>query len=134
MFVRLTLFIFLFTAVLASSPGLGFAQVLESPRVSSKWGHITSLETGWADDTMSVWLDVPFVNSGEVGVVPASPSGFGINPCPTTNAGYALEPKDPGVKVHEAALLGAFLAGKQVKVLVQHCSFGKPRIIAVGIQ
>lgn len=134
MFVRRTLFIFLFTAVLASSLGLGFAQGLEIPRVYSKWGHITSLETGWADDTMSVGLDAPFVNSGEWtgGTIFGGPPPF-VKPCTTTNAGYALDPRDPGVKVHEAVLLSAFLTRKKVYVIVQGCVFSKPRIIAVGI-
>ncbi len=87
----------------------------------SQVGHIISFETGWVLDTISVTLDVPTVN-------PTNPS------CQTTAAGYALDPKDPGVKVHEAAIMGAFFGGKRVFIRVDGCVFGKPRIIAVSVQ
>jgi hypothetical protein len=138
MFVRLTLFLFLFTAVLASSLSLGFAQ-----QKLSEFGHITALETGHVgatstpDDTMSVILDVPPVNSGvlqfSTSPTTGGPRSVTIVPCQITNAGYGLDPKDPGVKVHEAALLGAFFAREKVRVLVDGCIYDKPRIIAVGI-
>jgi hypothetical protein len=67
---------------------------------------------------MSVRLRVPFVN-------PAS--------CKNTTAGYTLDPKDPGVKVHEAVLLSAFIAGKKVRVLIVGCNNDRPVIISVGI-
>ena len=94
------------------------------------WGHVTALETGWSDDTMSITLDpsVPFVNSHQ-----ADASLGGAKFCSVTTAGYALDPKDPGVKAHEAVLLAAYIAGKKVRLLISACVFNKPRVIAVGI-
>ena len=94
------------------------------------WGHVTALETGWSQDTMSITLDptVPFVN----GSVPLPPNGIQI-PCSVTNAGYALDPADPGVKAHEAALLTAFAGRKRVRLLVLGCVFNKPKVIGVGL-
>lgn len=122
MFVRLTLFLCLFTAVL--TPSLSLGQVppggFEIPPNFSEFGLIISLNTGWPDDTMSIKLGgVPFVNTGEFGG------------CKVTTAGYALDPNGPDVKVHEAVLLSAFLAGKKVSVGIRGCFKGKPRIVAV---
>ena len=90
-------------AILAIAASSAFA---EPPIISrsidwstdyTEWGHVTALETGWYDDTMSITLDpsVPFVNSSRgAGRIQES--------CKATNAGYALDPKDPGVKAHEA--------------------------------
>jgi hypothetical protein len=86
----------------------------------SQVGRIRSFETGWAVDSIAVTLDVPTVN-------PTNPS------CQTTDAGYALDPNDPGVRVHEAAIMGAYFGGKRVFIRVDGCVFGKPRIIAVGV-
>jgi hypothetical protein len=138
MFVRPTLFL------LASSLSLNFAAAQVVIPADTKFGHITALKTGhiattvlifnggpvpiWfrePAETMSVSLDVPFVNSSEPGLTNI--------PCKITNAGYALDPKDPGVKVHEAVLLGAFLAGKKVRLSVEGCIYDKPRIFAVDI-
>jgi hypothetical protein len=95
------------------------------------WGHVTALETGWHDDTMSITLDpsVPFVNSSRRSPVILQELQF----CTVTTAGYALDPKDPGVKAHEAVLLAAFIAGKKVRLLINACAYNKPRVIAVGI-
>lgn len=87
----------------------------------SQWGHILWFETGWRADTMAVMLDVPTVN-------PTNPS------CGTTNAGYALDPQDPGVRVHEAAIMGAYFGGKRVRIRADGCAFNKPRVIAVAVQ
>jgi hypothetical protein len=86
-------------------------------QVVSEVGRIVQLETGWSQDTMAIFLDVPTVNPG----------------CPILDAGYALDPKDPGVRAHEAALLGAYLSGKRVYIRADGCVFGKPKVIAVGI-
>jgi hypothetical protein len=94
----------------------------------TQWGHIVRLETGWYDDTMAIVLDVPFVNS--VYTTPWEP--LGSDSCKITDS-YALDPKDPGIKVHEAALLSAFVAGKKVRLLINECVYDKPRVIAVGL-
>jgi hypothetical protein len=124
--------------ILAIAASAAFAQV---PIISNEpfgwstiytaWGHVTALETGWHDDTMSITLDpsVPFVNSIRHSLEINQPDMF----CKVTNGGYALDPKDPGVKAHEAVLLAAFIAGKKVRLLINECIFDKPRVIAVGI-
>lgn len=86
----------------------------------SQFGHVIGIETGWLDDTMAVKLDVPTVNS-------KSPV------CKIMTAGYALDPADKGVKLHQSVLLSAFLSGRKVRVLVDGCVYDKPRIIGVGI-
>jgi hypothetical protein len=94
------------------------------------WGHVTALETGPHDDTMSITLDpsVPGASSRSCPVLHQRPIF-----CKNENAGYALDPKDPGVKAHEAVLLAAYIAGKKVRLLINACVFDKPRVIAVGI-
>jgi hypothetical protein len=123
--------------ILAIAASAAFAQV--PPIISAfwwsttytAWGHVTALETGWHDDTMSITLDpsVPFVNSLRHSFEITQPDMS----CKVTNAGYALDPRDPGVKAHEAVLLAAFIAGKKVRLLINECVFDKPRVIAVGI-
>ena len=83
---------------------------------------------------MSVALDVAFKNSYEVEFIPTNGGRIAHIACSDTSQTYALDPKDPGVKVHEAALLGAFLSKKQVHVLVTGCVYNKPRVIAVGLK
>jgi hypothetical protein len=79
---------------------------------------------------MSIELDpsVPFVNSSRF-----NSDCIPYMACKNTKVGYALDPNDPGVKVHEAVLLAAFIAGKKVRLLINQCVFDKPRVIAVGI-
>jgi hypothetical protein len=98
--------------------------VAVSAQAVSDWGHILWFETGWAVDSMSVMLDVPQVD-------PTDATGA---KCPITNAGYALDPQDPGLKAHEAAIMGAYFAGKRVRIRADGCVFQKPRIIAVAVQ
>jgi hypothetical protein len=102
----------------AVAVGLWATPALAGPNYS-QFGHVIGIETGWLDDTMSVKLDVPAVNSP--------------TPCRIMTAGYALDPADKGVKVHQSVLLSAFLSGRKVRVLVDGCVYDKPRIIGVGI-
>lgn len=87
----------------------------------SEWGRILWFETGWSADTMAVMLNVETVN-------PTNPS------CNVLDAGYALDPQDPGVRVHQAAIMGAFFSGKQVRIRAEGCVYGKPKIIAVAVK
>jgi hypothetical protein len=98
--------------------GLWAAPALAAPNYS-QFGHVIGIETGWLDDTMAVKLDVPTVNSP--------------TPCRIMTAGYALDPGDKGVKLHQSVLLSAFLSGRKVRILVEGCVYDKPRIIGVGI-
>lgn len=127
------------------------------------FGHITSLQTGSlvghvagatfvpadGDDTVSVVLDAPFVNSAEargtgVPLRPPCIPGIGLKcppvppapaavPCRITNGGYALKPTDSGVKLNESVLLSAYLAGKTVSLFLDGCVFNKPRIIGIRV-
>jgi hypothetical protein len=116
-------------ATVATAAPLTSINIGDWSKEYTAWGHVVSLETGWSADTMSVEFDpsVPFVNSYRHNFAGGGDS------CGITNAGYALDPTDPGVKAHEAALLAGFVAGKHVRVLISGCVFGKPRIIAVGL-
>ena len=106
--------------LMAAVNAVGQSGIAAADQAVSQVGHVTSFETGWSQNTMSVNLDVPMVN-------PTNPS------CPTATAGYALDPNDPGVKVHQAAIMGAYFSGKRVFIRVDGCIFTKPRIIAVGV-
>lgn len=114
--MKIKVFIFAVAVSIIFQAGLAAAD-----QAVSQWGHILWFETGWRADTMAVALDVPTVN-------PANPS------CAVTTAGYALDPQDPGVKVHEAAIMGVYFSGKKVRIRVDGCVFDKPRVIAVGVQ
>jgi hypothetical protein len=107
------------------------------------YGHITALQTGslsrpaglalpkpiLADDTIIVALDVPFVNStySQPGVLHPTPTL-----CKVQNL-YALNPSDTGIKLNEAALLSAHLAGRRVSLVVDGCVFDMPRIVSVNL-
>jgi hypothetical protein len=113
-------------------------QILQSCKASDLTrydteGYVVGFSTGWTPlDTMSVRLDADFRNAE--GCVPLGSLGISIaRPCPVTDAGYALDPTDNGVKLHEAVLLSAFLTGQKVHLLLHDCAFGKPRIISVGM-
>lgn len=108
------------------------------------YGHITALQTGSlggppgslqrrieADDTLAVDLDAAFVNSGEPN--PAATLHLPPTPCKITTGGYALDPKDSGVKLNESVLLSAYLAGRKVSLHLSGCVFDKPRIVSVSL-
>jgi hypothetical protein len=109
---------------------------------ATDFGHIITFQTGSVggpsspgsvtnprlipgDDTVTVNLDVPFVNSGP-------PKTVTIR-CSITTGGYALDPKDTGTKLNESVLLSAYLAGKKVRLTLDGCVFNKPRIISVSM-
>jgi hypothetical protein len=102
----------------ALAAGLWASPALAGPNYSA-FGHVIGIETGWRDDTMGFKLDVPTVNSP--------------TPCKIMGAGYALDPQDPGVKLHQSVVLSAFLAGRKIRVLVDGCAYDKPRVIGIGI-
>jgi hypothetical protein len=111
------------------------------------YGHIAALQTGSlggapnpgsllrridADDTLAVDLDATFVNSAE----PSNPATLHpppSTPCKVTSGGYALDPKDSGVKLNESVLLSAYLAGRKVSLHLRGCVFDKPRIVSVSL-
>jgi hypothetical protein len=113
MFGRLNLF--LFTAVLVSGLSLDFAAA--EPQYT-EFGYITALETGWADGTMTVRLDAPFVNSGEARVVPGSGQVPGIPgvapghplteiaPCEVTNCSASAPVRQIG-RLEEGRISGS---------------------------
>src|SRR5450432_4162783 len=97
------------------------------PVVYTDWGRLERVTSAWRDDAMGVYHSAPFLNSGELAVLPNR--GSIVRPCGTVNDGYATDPTDPGHKLHHAIILGAFLHAKQVRLLIQGCSYSKPRII-----
>jgi hypothetical protein len=130
-----------FFALTATILSLAFPTLAQQ----TDYGHITALQTGSlggapnpgsllrridADDTLAVDLDATFVNSGEPNPATLhSPP----TPCKITNGGYALDPKDSGVKLNESVLLSAYLAGRKVSLHLSGCVFDKPRIVSVSM-
>ena len=131
--------------------GMIVAVTLIPPAIAEEtsFGHIVALNTGSsfddkllairlveADDTLSVTLDVAFVNSTVPGQS-LSIDGRKVQGAPCKNTlgmgSYALDPKDTGVKLNELVLLSAYLAGKRVRLTLNGCVFDKPRIISVGL-
>ncbi|MBK8815609.1 MAG: hypothetical protein IPN42_08950 [Methylococcaceae bacterium] len=110
MMVKVLLFAVVFGAAVQS----GIAQAESSTEV----GHILSFETGWSADSISVALDVPFVNPAHC----------------TKTSSYAVSPDDPGARVHEAAIMGAFFGGKNVQLRIDGCAYDKPKIIGVVVR
>jgi len=99
-----------------------FAAGLASSAHAQQWsaaGTITFYTTGFLADQVRVQTTAPFIN-------PAN--------CPTTD-GYITNPSDSGNHTHQAALLGAYLSGKTVQIVVSTtaCYLGRPQIIAVTI-
>lgn len=105
---------------LASLAFLAEAQAQVSatgPVVTSEYGSVRQLVSGWADNAMSVFHNAPMAN----------PAG-----CAITTAGYATAPTDPGVDLFHSMLIAAFHQRTEVALIVQGCAYGKPRVIGVA--
>jgi hypothetical protein len=134
------LLFFLVTITTFCLPFPAFAQ-------QTAYGRITSLQTGSlggppvlgslgrieGDDTLAVNLDAPFVNSGDSNPAVSPALRPPPTPCKITTGGYALDPKDTGVKLNESVLLSAYLAGRKVSLYLSGCVFDKPRIVSVSM-
>lgn len=130
-----------FIAVTATIVSLAFPALAQQ----TLYGRITALQTGSlrspstspgqieGDDTMAVDLDVAFVNSVEIDLAVTAPRRPPPTPCRVTTGGYALDPKDSGVKLNESVLLSAYLAGRKVSLHLSGCVFDKPRIVSVSM-
>jgi hypothetical protein len=131
-----------FFALTATILSLAFPTLAQQ----TDYGHITALQTGSlggapnpgslqrrieADDTLAVDLDATFVNSAEPN--PVATLHLPPTPCKVTTGGYALDPKDSGVKLNESVLLSAYLAGRKVSLHLSGCVFDKPRIVSVSM-
>ena len=85
-------------------------------------GQITSLEAGWADNTLAVRTTATVIN----------PAG-----CTTFHDGYVTLPSDPGSPLYHDILRDAFFNYYPVQLLISgaagDCPYGKPRIISVLI-
>jgi hypothetical protein len=80
-------------------------------------GTITNYSAGYGADFVEVSTSSTFVPNGCTGP-----------------AYYAVNPADPGNRAMQAAMLGAFLAGKKVQFALFGCdSSGRPVISAVGL-
>jgi hypothetical protein len=111
----------------------------------TNFANIVGLETGWEIDSLRVKLDeaqAPFVNAHEEDkdIVPCPPAPQPCfhqvritTPCQSTNGGYVLDPSHSGVKLHQAAFLSAFTAGKKVRLILSGCLFTSPVIVGVNV-
>jgi hypothetical protein len=100
----------LIVVLIAGNPA--FATVAQSA-----YGRITVYTTGWSSDLVRVETTATFKN---------------VDNCPSTD-GYVTSPSDPGNHTHQAALLAAFLSGKEVSLYLDGCYQGRPLIIGVLI-
>lgn len=90
----------------------------QSSPAGTQNGFFTGFGTCWSADCLIVSTNAPYVDNG---------CGGGAT------AQYATSPGAPGNTTIHATLMGAFLAGKQVNLVVQGCVFGHPQIIGVGV-
>jgi hypothetical protein len=115
--------------VAIASPALAQATPRELTVVTD-WGRIERLHSAWSEDAMGVHHGAPFVNSRRVDVITRSV----VDECKTVTEGYATDVSDPARKLHHALLIGAFLHLKEVRFVLQGCSFDRPRIISVEMR
>jgi hypothetical protein len=95
------------------------------------WGRIERFSTE-NEDAMAVYHSAPFKNPGEFGNVSF---GESVRPkCKIEDKGYATDPSDPGHKLHHAAIIGAYLHQKQVRLRLAGCVFDRPRLISVEVK
>jgi len=109
----------LLALAIVATPVLAQPALAQDALGRSEWGSVTTMEAGWAEDTMAVYHSAPIVNPGG---------------CEVTTAGYATNPNDPGHSLFHTLILSAFLNRKEVNFLVQGCVYGKPRIISVSMR
>ncbi len=104
--------------ILALIACIGIAPLATATALYSDWGTIIAYRTGWYFDQIHVTTTAPIVN----------PSG-----CANAD-GYMTSPTDSGNKAHQAAILTAFTAGFQIKIVVEGCVEGRPKIIGTHIE
>jgi hypothetical protein len=90
----------------------------QSNPASTQTGSFTGFGTCWSADCYVISTSAPYVDNGCGG---------------TATAQYATAPGAAGNTTIHATLLGAFLSGKRVSLVVQGCVFGHPQIIGVGV-
>lgn len=83
-------------------------------------GNITSLRTGWNSDSFGI-----VISAGQI-----NPAG-----CPEGNLGYISTIDNPGYHTYYAAALTAYVARKQVSVVVHNseCIGPFPKIIGINM-
>jgi hypothetical protein len=85
----------------------------------TQWGYITQLRAGVVEDSMAVFLKVPF--AGDAACI--------------KDDGYETDPADAGHKLFNATLLGAYFNSKQVQLVLRGCgAYSKPHIVAVYVK
>jgi hypothetical protein len=121
--------------VLALHPAAG-SQPLEIERVVvTDWGQVDDLRSAWADDAMGMHHSAPFRNSQILQLSATVNQGpTYVDQCTVKNDGYATLPSDPGRKLHHALLVGAFVHGKELRLVLKGCAYDRPRIIAVEVR
>jgi hypothetical protein len=115
-FILLTAMAITAICVVLSRP-LPVAHAQGTP-ASTQVGSITGFGTCWSSDCYIISTSAPYMDNG---------CGGGAS------AQYATSPGAPGNTTIHATLLGAFLAGKKVGLVVQGCVFGHPQIIGIGV-
>ena len=94
-----------------------FAALPSMAQVSSAFGNIVYIGSGWNTDSMYVKTTATFVQ--------------------TTNCGnqdfYQTDPASADNLVHQSMILTALLANKQILVTVNGCYGGRPKIIGIQV-
>lgn len=85
---------------------------------STNEGYVTFMEGGWVSASLRVQLS----------------SGNNTNPsaCSILD-GYTTDPSDSGYQLFNSMLLSAYLANRKVRLTIDGCVSGRPRIISVVI-
>jgi hypothetical protein len=87
------------------------------------WARITSLQVGWVEDQMLVFLDDPGVTN---------PDG-----CALVTNGYVTNPTHPAHDMFHTMLVSALISGRQVALVISGCYptiQDRPQIISVAIK
>jgi hypothetical protein len=104
---RLTLFGLVFFA----------AQPAAAAPTEVTWAKINRLTGGWYDAVLSIELNSTFVN-------PDSCAWGGW---------YQLDTSVGGAQLFQSMLISAFMAGKEVSLVIDGCTGNRPKIISVSV-
>lgn len=81
------------------------------------WAKIMRIQGGWYDAVLSVELNSTFVN----------PDGC------SWSGWYQLDTSVGGAQLFQSMLVSAFMAGKEVSLIIDGCTGNRPKIISVGV-
>jgi hypothetical protein len=106
----------IFSIVLFAIFSVNSSTVHATPSESAS-GAITHFISGWHDNSVTVQLNIPHYNPKN---------------CPLSD-GYATDPASGGTTLFNSVLLTAVMGQKQVRLVVDGCFSGRPRIVGVRI-